>query len=96
MDQLLYVLPLFGLLALVFAFAKSLWVSQRDPGTDQMKELAGHIRDGAMAFLAREYRVLALFVIVVAVFDIHIDKKADAIINPSMILWGDVPRYLTI
>ncbi len=67
MSQLMYVLPLLGLLALVFAFVKSRWVTTRDPGTEQMQEIAGHIREGAMAFLGREYRVLALFVIVVAV-----------------------------
>lgn len=66
-SQLMYVVPLLGLLALVFAFFKSRWVVTRDPGTEQMQELAGHIREGAMAFLGREYRVLALFVIVVAV-----------------------------
>lgn len=66
-SQLMYVVPLLGLLALVFAFFKSRWVATRDPGTEQMQELAGHIREGAMAFLGREYRVLALFVLVVAV-----------------------------
>ena len=35
-------------------------------GDSTMIKIAGHIRDGAMAFLGREYRVLAIFVIVVA------------------------------
>jgi len=65
--QLIYVIPLAGVLALLFALAKSSWVNKQDGGTDKMKEIGGHIRDGAMAFLAREYKVLAIFVVVVAV-----------------------------
>jgi K(+)-stimulated pyrophosphate-energized sodium pump len=56
-----------GLLALLFALMKSGWINRQDAGTDQMKEIAGHVRDGAMAFLAREYKVLAIFVVAVAV-----------------------------
>ncbi|HVS65764.1 MAG TPA: sodium-translocating pyrophosphatase [Thermoanaerobaculia bacterium] len=68
MDQIyyLYLLPLAGVLALIFAFTRSAWINRQDAGTDEMKEIAGHIRDGAMAFLGREYRVLAVFVVVVA------------------------------
>ena len=56
-----------GVLALVFAFWKTSWIKGRDAGTDRMQEIAKHISDGAMAFLSREYRVLAVFVVVVAV-----------------------------
>ena len=56
-----------GVLALVFAFWKSAAINREDAGTDKMKEIAGHIREGAMAFLAREYKVLAVFVAAVAV-----------------------------
>ena len=55
-----------GVLALVFAFWKTSWIKGRDGGTDRMQEIAKHIADGAMAFLSREYRVLAVFVVVVA------------------------------
>ncbi|MEM7480249.1 MAG: sodium-translocating pyrophosphatase [Acidobacteriota bacterium] len=55
-----------GILALLFAFIRSGWVNRQDAGSDEMKTLAGYIRDGAMAFLAREYRLLAIFVVVVA------------------------------
>jgi K(+)-stimulated pyrophosphate-energized sodium pump len=67
LDSLLLVLPLFGVLALIFAWFKSGWVNKQDPGTERMVEIGGHIRDGAMAFLSREYRVLAVFVVVVAI-----------------------------
>ncbi len=66
-NQLLIIVPFFGILALLFAWIKSGSVAKKDPGNDKMQEIAGHIREGAMAFLGREYRVLALFVIVVAV-----------------------------
>ncbi|HIA04289.1 MAG TPA: sodium-translocating pyrophosphatase [Myxococcales bacterium] len=56
-----------GLVALLFAYVKSVWVNEQEEGTDKMKKIGGHIREGAMAFLSREYRVLAVFVAVVAV-----------------------------
>jgi K(+)-stimulated pyrophosphate-energized sodium pump len=65
--QLIYGVPIAGALALLFALIKSAWINKQDGGTDKMKEIGGHIREGAMAFLAREYRVLAIFVVVVAV-----------------------------
>ncbi len=56
-----------GVLALIYSFWKTNWIKGQDAGTDRMKEIGGHIADGAMAFLSREYRVLAIFVVVVAV-----------------------------
>ena len=53
-------------MALIFAFVRTLWVNRQDPGDENMVRLGGHIREGAMAFLGREYRVLAIFVVVVA------------------------------
>ena len=64
--NLLYAIPVAGVLALLFAYWKASWVSKQDPGTDRMQEIAGYIQEGAMAFLNREYRVLAIFVVVVA------------------------------
>ena len=62
----LYLTAGVGLIALVFAFIKTQWVNRQDGGTDRMKEIGGHIHTGAMAFLRREYSVLAGFVVVVA------------------------------
>ncbi len=67
MEMLVYLIPLAGVLALLFAFVRSTWIRKQDAGTDEMKIIAAHIREGAMAFLGREYRVLAVFVVVVAV-----------------------------
>ncbi|MCB9758842.1 MAG: sodium-translocating pyrophosphatase [Alphaproteobacteria bacterium] len=67
MDTLTYLIPGAGLAALAYAFWKSSWVSKQDAGSAEMQEIAGRIQEGAMAFLAREYKVLAGFVVVVAV-----------------------------
>ena len=67
MGSLIYIIPVCGIIALLFAFIKAKWVNRQDPGTEKMIEIAGFVRDGAMAFLKREYRVLSFFVIVVAI-----------------------------
>jgi K(+)-stimulated pyrophosphate-energized sodium pump len=55
-----------GILALLFARWKSSWIMRQDPGTARMQEIGSAVREGAMAFLSREYKVLAVFVIIVA------------------------------
>lgn len=67
MEKILYLLPGFGVLGLLFVFWRSAWVSKQDAGSDKMKKIAGHIAEGAMAFLKAEYKILAIFVICVAV-----------------------------
>jgi K(+)-stimulated pyrophosphate-energized sodium pump len=66
LQTLMYLVPLCGVAALGFALVRSSWIKRQDPGTETMVRIAGHIREGAMAFLGREYRVLAVFVVVVA------------------------------
>lgn len=66
MGSLILIIPALGLLALLYSYLKNSWISKQDSGTDKMVEIAGHIRDGAIAFLKTEYRVLALFVLAVA------------------------------
>ncbi|HYE94611.1 MAG TPA: sodium-translocating pyrophosphatase [Rubricoccaceae bacterium] len=58
--------PVAGLLALAYAFYRARWIARQDAGTPEMVEIAGAIAEGARAFLRREYRVLVLFVVVVA------------------------------
>jgi K(+)-stimulated pyrophosphate-energized sodium pump len=65
MDNLYYVLGA-GVLAMVYAFWKTSWINDQDEGTDRMKQIGASIADGAMAFLKAEYRVLAIFVVIVA------------------------------
>ena len=62
----IWILPLLGVAGLLFAIWKGSWVRRQDAGSEYMREISGHIREGALAFLGREYRVLAIFVLVVA------------------------------
>ena len=59
--------PATGVLALIYAFWKASWVRKQDAGTEDMREIAAQIQEGAMAFLAREYKVLSFFVVGVAI-----------------------------
>ena len=63
----IYLVLLSGLFAMLFSFWKTSWINKQDQGTDRMEKIGKAIADGAMAFLRAEYRVLAIFVVVVAV-----------------------------
>jgi K(+)-stimulated pyrophosphate-energized sodium pump len=56
-----------GVLALLFAAYKSAWINRQNPGNEKMMEIGKAVREGAMAFLSREYKVLSIFVIAVAI-----------------------------
>lgn len=59
--------PIVGIIALLFAFYKAYSVSKMDPGNDRMQEISSYIQEGAMAFLKREYRTLAIFIAILFV-----------------------------
>lgn len=59
--------PAIGVIALVFAFILASKINKVDAGTDRMKEIAGYIHEGSMAFLTREYKVLVIFIAVLFV-----------------------------
>jgi K(+)-stimulated pyrophosphate-energized sodium pump len=63
---IILLIPVFGILGLVFTFFMSAWVARQDPGNERMVRIAKSISEGAMAFLKAEYQVLAVFVLVVA------------------------------
>ena len=63
---MIYLAPALGVLGLLVMAFKSAWVSKQDAGDAKMQELAGHIADGAMAFLKAEWRVLSIFVVITA------------------------------
>lgn len=88
MENILYLLPVFGVLGLLFVVWKSAWVARQDAGTDKMKKIAGHIAEGAMAFLKAEYRVLAIFVVCVAALLAFTadDKASHPLVGVSFIL----------
>ncbi|MCC5910300.1 MAG: sodium-translocating pyrophosphatase [Clostridiaceae bacterium] len=59
--------PIIGIVALIFAFVLTNRINAVDAGNERMKEIASYIQEGAMAFLTREYKSLAIFVVVLAV-----------------------------
>lgn len=65
--DLFMLVPIFGVVALLYTFFQSNWVSKQNAGNEKMKIISGHIADGAMAFLKAEYKILTYFVIVVAI-----------------------------
>lgn len=67
MDLIIKFLPVFGIVALLFVFIKSGWVSKQEVGNAKMARIAKNIADGAMAFLKAEYKGLAVFVLAVAI-----------------------------
>lgn len=64
---LFYLIPIFGVIALLYTFFQSNWVKKQNAGNERMKVISGHIADGAMAFLKAEYKILTYFVVIVAV-----------------------------
>jgi K(+)-stimulated pyrophosphate-energized sodium pump len=67
MTTIAYLVPVFGIVALLYTYWKAAWVSKQDAGNERMTEIAKYIADGAMAFLKAEYKVLSYFVVIVAI-----------------------------
>lgn len=65
--DLFVLVPIFGVIALIYTFIQSNWVSKQNAGNEKMKVISGHIADGAMAFLKAEYKIMMYFVIIVAI-----------------------------
>ncbi|NAS13941.1 sodium-translocating pyrophosphatase [Poritiphilus flavus] len=67
MELIVNFLWAFGILGLLFVFIKNAWVAKQDEGDEKMSRIAKNIADGAMSFLKAEYKILAVFVVAVAV-----------------------------
>src|SRR6187431_3019985 len=66
MDKLIYLVPVMGLIGLLYTFIKFNWVAKQDAGNERMKEISTYIAEGAMAFLKAEWKILGYFVVIVA------------------------------
>ncbi|MGN0693625.1 MAG: sodium-translocating pyrophosphatase [Lentihominibacter sp.] len=66
MKVIAVVAVLAAILGIVVAIILAAWIKKCPEGNDRMKEIAGHIREGAFAFLKREYKVMAIVIIVLA------------------------------
>jgi K(+)-stimulated pyrophosphate-energized sodium pump len=67
MDKLIYLVPVMGVIGLLYTFVKYSWVSKQDSGNERMQEISKYIAEGAMAFLRAEWKILSYFVILVAI-----------------------------
>ncbi|HLR34318.1 MAG TPA: sodium-translocating pyrophosphatase [Tissierellales bacterium] len=73
-----------GIVALLFAVSKAKTIEKVAPGTDRMREIASYIEEGSMAFLSREYKSLAIFVIalfIILIFTIGIGTAVSFIVG---------------
>ena len=59
-----WIAPVAAAIGLIVAFCLASWVGKADEGTDRMKEISGFIREGAMAFLRREYKTMVIVIVV--------------------------------
>jgi K(+)-stimulated pyrophosphate-energized sodium pump len=66
-NNLIYFIPIFGVIGIIVMAFQSVWVSRQQAGDKNMNELAGHIANGAMAFLRAEWKVLSYFVIIAGI-----------------------------
>jgi len=66
-QNLINIIPVFGGIGILVMLFQSAWVTRQDAGDKTMSELAGHIADGAMAFLKAEWKVLSYFVIIAGI-----------------------------
>src|SRR5215203_5385607 len=66
MDKLIYLVPMMGLIGLLYTFIKFNWVSKQDAGNERMKEISTYIAEGATAFLKAEWKILTYFAVIVA------------------------------
>ena len=63
----IYLPLIFSLLGLIYMVYKAIWVRKQNPGSDKMKEISTSIKQGALAFLHAEYRLLLIFVIIASI-----------------------------
>ncbi len=67
-NSLFYLVPLAALCALIFAYIFYKQMMSESEGTDKMKEIAKHVRKGAMAYLKQQYKVVGIVFILMAIF----------------------------
>ena len=89
--QLWFIAPLSALISILVGFYFLRYINKQDSGNEKMKEISGLIKDGASAFLKREYKTLAVFVAIVSVLIVlflpnPIWATSDPLKNVEMVL----------
>ena len=88
-QNMIYVPILLALLGLIFMYIKMIWVKKQDAGNEKMQSISKSIKEGALAFLAAEYRLLLIFVIIasLALFGIsQLVETTSIMIVPAFII----------
>jgi K(+)-stimulated pyrophosphate-energized sodium pump len=85
MENILYFLPAFGLIGLLYVAWRSAWLTKQDAGSPKMEAIAARISEGAMAFLKAEYKILSVFVIAVAIL-LGVSAAGDEASSPLVAL----------
>ncbi|MDP6107179.1 MAG: sodium-translocating pyrophosphatase, partial [Candidatus Brocadiia bacterium] len=89
MHPLVLVAPVGAVVGLVFALVFFREVKAVDEGTEAMRRIAGHVREGANAYLARQYRVVAIvFGVVFAIFVVLAWRELMRPLGPIMFVSG--------
>lgn len=88
MENVIYIPIALAVVGLIFMFIKMAWVKKQNAGTEKMQNLSKSIKEGALAFLNAEYRLLAIFVVVAsaALFGISMYVKTTS--------WMIVPAFI--
>ena len=68
MNPLFYAVPCASIVALLFAFIFYRQMKKQDEGTPTMKQIAQYVREGAMAYLKQQYKVVVIVFVIMAVF----------------------------
>ena len=66
-EKVIYLVPVLAIIGLIVMAIKAKWVMKQDAGEAKMAVIAKHIREGALAFLSAEYRILAIFVVIAGI-----------------------------
>lgn len=77
--------PVCAAIGLITAFVLASWVGRQNDGTDRMREISGYIREGALAFLKSEYRIM---VIVIAVLFVALWLLLGSIVTACLYVIG--------
>ena len=78
MNSIVYLVPAFGAIGLLYTAWRFNWVSSQPAGDDNMKKLSGYIADGAIAFLKAEWKILAYFAIPTALILAYLGSQTEA------------------
>ncbi len=96
MNNIVYLVPLLGIVGLIVMAIKSAWVVKQDAGDEKMQELSGYIAAGALAFLKAEWRVLSVFALITAIllgFSGNMVSTSSPVIAVSFLIGAFLSAY---